>query len=128
VSQAEQDRLLAWAARRARGRDTFIASDLFAYQERHRLDDAELAAWLRCSTRVLTDLALCRRPPADAPSFRQDVDQIANYVGVRSDRLALLLRETDAIAALRAAQTDQSARADRKLSSPVRHLAVISFV
>lgn len=113
MSQAERDRLLAWAARRARGHDAFIASDLQVYQERHRLDDAGLAAWLGCGMRVLADLALCRRPRADAPSFRTDVDRIADHIGVRGDRLARLLRETDAIAALRAAQADRSAAAER---------------
>jgi hypothetical protein len=109
VSQAERDRLLAWAAQRARGRDSFIASDLAAYQERHRLDEAQLAVWLGCATRALADLALCRRTQADAPSFRADVERIAGHVGVRSDRLARLLRETGAIAALRAAPADPSA-------------------
>jgi len=112
VSQAERDRLLAWAARRARGRDSFIASDLAAYQERHRLDEAQLAAWLGCATRALANLALCRRPRADAPSFRVDVERIAGYVGVRGDRLARLLRETGVIAALRAAPVDPSAPAE----------------
>lgn len=113
MSQAERDRLLAWAARRARGRDSFIATDLAAYQERHRLDEGQLAVWLGCPTQALVDLALCRRPPGDASSFRTDVERIAGYVGVRGDRLAHLLRETDAIAALRAAPADTSAPAAR---------------
>jgi hypothetical protein len=112
VSQAERDRLLAWAARRAQGRDSFIASDLAAYQEHHRLDEAQLAAWLDCATQALADLALCRRPSADAPSFRADVERIAVHVGVRAERLARLLRETGAIAALRTAPADPSAPAE----------------
>jgi hypothetical protein len=112
VSQVERDRLLAWAARRARGRDSFIASDLAVYQERHRLDEAQLADWLGCATRALADLALCRRPQANASSFRADVERIADHVGVRAEQLARLLRETGAIAALRAAPADRSAHAE----------------
>jgi hypothetical protein len=112
VSQAERDRLLAWAARRAQGRDSFIASDLAAYQERHRLDEAQLAAWLDCATRALADLALCRRPRADAPSFRADVERIAVHVGVHAERLARLLRETGAIAAAWAGATEPLASAE----------------
>jgi hypothetical protein len=112
VSQIERDRLLAWAARRARSRDSFIASDLAAYQERHQFDEAQLADWLGGATRALADLALCRRPQADAPSFRADVERIADHVGVRGERLARLLRETGAIAALRAAPADPSGPAE----------------
>lgn len=109
MSQVERDHLLAWAARRARGRESFIASDLAAYQERHRLDESQLADWLGGAMRALTNLALCRRPQADASTFRADVERIALHVGVRGERLARLLRETEAIAALRAAPVDASA-------------------
>ena len=109
MSQAKREYLLAWAARRARGRESFIASDLAAYQERHQLDEARLADWLGGATWALTNLALCRRPQADASTFRADVERIAVHVGVRGERLARLLRETDAIAALRAAPADASA-------------------
>ncbi len=105
MSQAERDRLLAWAARRARGRPAFLASDLAAYQGLHQLDEAQLAAWLGCTARSLADLALCRRPAADAPTFRADVEQIAAHVGVHAERLARLLRETGTVVALRTAPT-----------------------
>jgi hypothetical protein len=100
---AEQDRLLAWAARRARGREAFVASALASYQELHQLDDAALAAWLGLPEPALADLALCLRPAADAPSFRADVERIAAHVGASRQRLAKLLREADAVTALRAA-------------------------
>jgi hypothetical protein len=109
MSQAERDHLLAWAARRARSWDSYVAGDLAAFQERHGLSESQLAGWLGGTTRALTNLALCRRPQADAPSFRTDVERIALHVGVSSEALARLLRETDAIAALRSAPADASA-------------------
>jgi hypothetical protein len=109
MSQAERDYLLAWAARRARSRGSFIASDLAAFQERHGLSEAKLANWLGGTMQALTNLALCRRPQADAASFRTDVERIAIHVGVHGEPLARLLRETDAIAALRSAPADASA-------------------
>jgi hypothetical protein len=112
MSQVERDRLLAWAARRARSRDSYVASDLAAFQERHGLSEAQLANWLGGTIQALTNLALCRRPQADAPSFRTDVERIALHVGVQGEALARLLRETDTIAALRSAPADASAPTD----------------
>ena len=112
MSQAERDHLLAWAARRARSWDSYVASDLAAFQERHGLSEAQLANWLGGTTRALTNLALCRRPQAGGPSFRTDVERIALHVGVQGEALARLLRETDAIAALRSAPADASAPSD----------------
>lgn len=100
---AERDRLLAWAARRAREREAFMASALASYQGLHRLDDAGLAAWLGLPESALADLALCLRPAASSPSFRADVERIAVHVGASGQRLAKLLREADTVTALRAA-------------------------
>jgi len=107
--QAERDRLLAWAARRARERESLMASALASYQRLHQLDDAGLAAWLGCSVPALADLALCLRPAGEAMSFRPDVERIAAHTGASSGRLARLLRETDTVTALRAAPGEPQA-------------------
>jgi hypothetical protein len=54
-----------------------LASALAAYQQRHNLDDAALAAVLGCALDVLTQLRLCRRPGAALPS-RTAVDDVAD--------------------------------------------------
>jgi hypothetical protein len=62
----------------------FLASALAAYQQRHGLDDAALAAALGCAPAVLTQLRLCRRPGEAEPSrtVEEDVAQIAGRFGI----------------------------------------------
>jgi hypothetical protein len=57
----------------------FLGSALSAYQRRHRLDDAGLAAVLGCAPALLTQLRLCRRPGSAEPgrTAEGDVAQIA---------------------------------------------------
>jgi hypothetical protein len=66
-------------AARVAGDPYFLASTLAAYQQRHDLDDAALAALLGCNVAVLTPLRLCRRPGAAEPSWtcQEDVAEIA---------------------------------------------------
>jgi hypothetical protein len=45
----------------------YLSAVLTDYQDRHRLDDAALAAELGCTVAVLTRPRLCRRPGAAAP-------------------------------------------------------------
>lgn len=67
------------------------------------MSDLEMAAFLQCREAALRDLALCRRPATSSPAFRSDVERIASYVGLDAARLAQILREVEAAAALRAA-------------------------
>ena len=62
----------------------FMASALAAYQKRHALDDAGLAAVLGCPLAMLTQLRLCRRPGAASPGWtaEEDVAAIAQRFGV----------------------------------------------
>ena len=97
------DELLRHAARRARGRPFFLASALADYQAWHGLDDRALSAHLGCRSDVLPKLALCRRPSGEGADFRAAVERVAAYAGVDALRLAQLLREADAWAALHSA-------------------------
>jgi hypothetical protein len=62
----------------------FLASALAAYQQRHGLDDAALAAELGCAPAVLTSRRLCRCPSAAEPdrTAAQEVADIARRFGV----------------------------------------------
>jgi hypothetical protein len=55
----------------------FLAPVLAAYQRRHALDDAALAALLGCDPAVLTQFCLCRRPGAAEPSRPTEADMAA---------------------------------------------------
>lgn len=88
------------AFERAGADSFFLASALVDYQRAYDLDDHALAARLGCSADGLPRLGLCRRPDPQSSSFGPDVRQIASYAGVQPLRLAQLLREVDASAAL----------------------------
>ncbi len=85
------------ALQRAAADSFFLASALEAYRSLNGLDDADLASYLGCSTEDMTRLAFCRRPVADAMTFRREVEQIAAYAFIRAERLAELLREVDSL-------------------------------
>jgi hypothetical protein len=67
----------------------FLASVLAAYQQRHGLDDAALAAMLDGEPAVLTQLRLCRRPGAAEPSRAVEVDVVATAERLGIDAAAL---------------------------------------
>lgn len=108
MSETVRDQLLVRAAERAAANPFFMASALTVYQVEHGLDDAALAAWLGCGVEQLPRLRLCRHPDADPGRFRAGVEQIAAYAGVSPFRLAALLREADALAALHSGQRESA--------------------
>jgi hypothetical protein len=86
----------------------FLASALAAYQQRHGLNEAALAALLGCPPAallgcppaVLTLLRLCRRPGAAAPgaaapgpTAEDDVAKIAHHFGVDAAALWRMVEE-----------------------------------
>ena len=95
------DTVLRRASRRAEVRVAFLAGALAQYRAMHAADDAALAAFLGCEPRRLPLLAFCRRPDPSTPSFHSDVRRIAVYVGASELQLVNLLREVEALAALR---------------------------
>ena len=95
--------LLRRAAARAAGRAFFLASALLPYAEIEGLDDAALAEWLGCRPDDLPRLLLCRRPRPEPPAFRADVERIAEAFGLSAPTLAEVVRQADALQALREA-------------------------
>jgi hypothetical protein len=73
----------------------FLSSALTAYQDRHRLDDAGLAAKLGCAVAGLTRLRLYRRPGAAEPerTAEEDVVDIAGRFGIDPATLRRIVRE-----------------------------------
>jgi hypothetical protein len=92
---------LARAARRAEQQPFFLAGVLAAYQSANHLDDAGLADLLGCEISDLVSLALCRRPAADSAQFGADIDHLARRFRLRGDRLVTIIRQVDALAALK---------------------------
>jgi len=94
-------KLIARAANRAANDGFFLGSALEAYRGHYGFSDAQLASLLRCSVENLPRLGLCKRPDPSSSSFREDVERIAAYAVVDPLALGRLLREIDAISALR---------------------------
>jgi hypothetical protein len=90
-------------ARRARGDPFFLAPLLACYAECEGLDDAGLAEALGCPPAALTALRLCRAPRPAPEEFWADVTRIAERFGADPERLAALVRQSQATLALRAA-------------------------
>jgi hypothetical protein len=107
----DRARYLRVAAELAARRPLFLARDLAEFRALHGFSEVDLAAWLGCAPERLPGLALCRRPALRGPGFRRDVQKISDYVGIRPERLAELLREVDAVDAFR--HSSLSSRAPR---------------
>jgi hypothetical protein len=101
VTKRLTEQLLRHAALRARTRPDFLAGLLAEYQEINELDDAGLAGWLGCPEASLPRLALCLRPKDPAMRFQENLRQISEYTGVDGGRLAQLVREVEAVRAMR---------------------------
>jgi hypothetical protein len=73
----------------------FFGWALAAYQRRHGLDDAALAAELGCVPDVLVLLRLCRRPGTDdSPrSLQGDIEEIARRFAVDPAALKRILSD-----------------------------------
>ncbi len=93
--------LMKRAATRAAGRPFYLAAALERYRRETDQDEAQLAAMLGCSREALPKLALCRAPDADAVGFRQEIEQIAAFAGVRASALAQIIRSANSHEALR---------------------------
>jgi hypothetical protein len=83
-------------ARRVAGDDWYLSTVLTAYQNRHRLDDAALAALLGVTVRALTGLLLCRRPgtAASYQTAEEDITDIAGLFGIDPAALRRVVCET----------------------------------
>lgn len=84
-------------ARRFQNDSRFMAYVLAVYQTQEGLDVEDLAQALGIWPEMLTRLALCRRPPADAPQFAEQVRAIADYTLTDEAQLANILRQVDSL-------------------------------
>jgi hypothetical protein len=112
VDSQENIDMFRWAARRAEQRSSFVAAYLAAYRDMQETSEEELARFLSCPVEALTDLALCRRPDPSKPSFKTEVQRIASFAVCDEARLAMLLREVDALNIFRNAAEDSEGAAD----------------
>ena len=111
------DRVDAFA-RRLRSDQFFLASALEDYASSERLDGAGLAATVGCDVADLGPLGLCRRPRSDREHFMSDVRRIAARFNLLEERLAEVVRRSDALTALREADSEDVVAAARDRGAP----------
>lgn len=81
-----------------------MAADLAAYRAMYDLRPEELAKSLSCAETSISTLALCARPDSSDVDYGKKVERIASYVGADVSGLLRLLREVEAVGALRSAE------------------------
>ena len=84
----------------------FLACPLAGYARSESLDDAALAAAMKCSLESLTMIRLCRSPDADR--FKADIDAVATRFNADADVLALAVRRGQVLATLQSRQPEQT--------------------
>lgn len=87
--------LLMWASRQAEVRPLFWGSILKQFKELRSLDEQGLAAYLDCSVSSLSVIGLCRAPKTSSAHFREDLEEVAEYAGVKSEKLVQVVREVE---------------------------------
>ena len=84
-------------AQRLRSDARYMAYALAAYQQQEGMDETELASALGTFHEMLTRLALCRRPSANAAQFAEQVRLMADYTLIDEALLAALLRQVEVV-------------------------------
>jgi hypothetical protein len=82
------------AARLSRDPD-FFGHTISAYERRHSLTDAQLAAELGCDSAVVVVLRCCRRPGANRPyrGLDEDLRELARRFGVSAEALGRVVTD-----------------------------------
>lgn len=106
MSDVTSEQLACRAAAAAAMRPAFLANVLARFRTLEGLDDDGLARFLGLSRLQLCWLGLCRRPRPD--QFAADIGAIASRFAIEPARLASLIRQVDALAALAEANRQPS--------------------
>lgn len=99
-SPTERRRLAGMAGRlaaRFESDPTTMAWVIARYREAEGVDDMLVAVALGIDADQLPHLALCNRPRPEL--FAEDIETIADHIGVERERLANLVRQVEALAA-----------------------------
>lgn len=92
---------------RVQGDNHFVASRLSEFKQTRKLDENGIAEFLCCKVEQLPRLSLCVAPePNDL--FPINIQKIASFVGCDANRLAMLVRECDALRVATNQRTEQA--------------------
>lgn len=91
------DELLGLAAVKAKENPFFLGCAFDHYKIRNKLSDEDLIQTLRCDRNTYNRLLLCRRPDANARTFKTDVIAIAETYEIDPFTLGAIIRETSVL-------------------------------
>jgi hypothetical protein len=80
---------------------SFFGSIIKHYLKTHAETKQQLASRLSCSTIQLDRLSICLLPKEEDKEFLKKIQKVAQYVGVKQDILLNIVREVQALNALR---------------------------
>jgi hypothetical protein len=100
MTHPRHERLLDYAAQRAKARPDYLGWVLARYIERERISEAELAIRLGSTPHDLPRLALCLRPRAE--HFVDDIRQISTKFHIDATALAGIVRLVESLETLAA--------------------------
>jgi len=103
MTHPRHERLLAYAAQRAKARPEYLAWVMARYVELERISEVELAQHLGVTLGDLPHLALCLRPRVE--HFADDVRQLNSKFNIDPAVLATVVRLVDSAEALAAEDT-----------------------
>ena len=92
---------LARAVQKAQNNSFFLANVLNEFQQQNKMDNRSLAELLGCEMQTLSQLALCRCPNLNQPTFVSDIDHLAKRFSVHANQLANMIRQVAALRELR---------------------------
>src|SRR5262245_29729309 len=93
MTPSRDERLLDYAAQRAKAHPDYLGWVLTRYVERERISEAELASCLGSTPHDLHRLALCLRPRAE--HFADDIRQISTKFQIDATALAGVVRRVE---------------------------------
>jgi hypothetical protein len=105
---------LARLVHRLRSNRAYMAGIFVAYREMERLSDQALQDLLHVTPDAFLRLALCRCPAPEKPSFAADVRILAEYAGSDAGRIAMIIRQVQAVEGLRGLTQVSDAEAARQ--------------
>jgi hypothetical protein len=100
MTHPRHERLLDYAAQRAKARPDYLGWVLARYIERERISEAELATRIGSTPHDLPRLALCLRPRAE--HFADDIRQISTKFHIDAIALAGIVRLVESLETLAA--------------------------
>lgn len=118
MQKYSKDKLLLGLAARLEDDPKFMANILHKYQGQEKLSRDEVIRKFDISQGQFAQLALCKRPDAEAEDFAAQVRNIASVVGVNASIIVEIIRQVDSLEALSHQPTSQETTvSDRQVIS-----------